>query len=202
MIREGQLPMELFYRLKVVEFNFFFENFAVFPFDLLHIFHNLETLTVVRGKLKELLPPEELVDDENYRLILTKVRSLKLFALPNLKIIWDKLLQTLDSLLVWECDSLIILTPSFASFQCLTSLDISKCRGLVSLMKSSAAKSQIQLERLTIEKCNKLKVIISDEEDETLDEITFTKLETLELDCLPSLISFCSTGHLFKLLGF
>ncbi|XP_065874261.1 uncharacterized protein [Euphorbia lathyris] len=199
MIREGQLPVELFHKLKVVEFNFFDEKSAVFPYDLLHIFHSLETLQMSISGFKELFPPEGVfVGDEKHPLILTRMHSLELYYLPNLKTIWNQVLQTLKSLLIHRCDNLIILAPSSASFRSLTSLNIEDCKGLLSLVTSSTAKSLIQLQKLKVSKCDRVKVIISDDRDEIMDEINFIKLETLELDGLLSLTSFCSGNHSFK----
>ncbi|XP_065854644.1 uncharacterized protein [Euphorbia lathyris] len=195
MIREGQLPVELFHKLKFVEFNFFNEKTAVFPYDLLHIFHNLEKLVVSRSKFKELFPPQGVFVGP---LILTRMHSLEVYSLPNLKTIWNQVLQTLESLRIYGCDNLIILAPSSASFQSLTSLDIYDCRGLESLVTFSTATSLLRLESLRVRRCNQLKVIVSDEGDEIMDEINFIKLETLVLDGLPSLTSFCLGNPSFK----
>ncbi|XP_065856411.1 uncharacterized protein [Euphorbia lathyris] len=198
MIREGQLPVDLFHSLKVVEFNFLNEEPAFFPYDLLHIFHNLEKLSVAYSEIKELFPPG-VVGDDKCQMILTRMHSLDLVYLPNVKTIWNQVLQkTLENLDVTGCDKLIILAPSSASFQCLTSLEIKECKGLLSLVTSSTAKSLIQLHKLEVRKCDQLKVIISDEGDEIMDEINFNKLEILELDGLPSLTSFCSGNYSFR----
>ncbi|XP_065852968.1 uncharacterized protein [Euphorbia lathyris] len=198
-IREAQLPAELFHRLKLVDFDFFDEESAVFPYDLLHIFRNLGTLKVSNSKLKELFPPQGvLVGDEMRSLILTRMHSLELFCLRNLKTIWNQVLQTLQTLIIKFCDSLIILAPSSASFQSLTSLDICDCRGLVSLVTFSTATSLMQLQSLRVRNCIQVKVIVSDEGDEAMNEINFVKLKTLVLDCLPNLTSFCLGNHIFK----
>ncbi|XP_057998724.1 disease resistance protein RPP5 [Hevea brasiliensis] len=110
----------------------------------------------------------------------------------------DQALQSLEVLTVWCCDSLITFAPSSASFQNLTRLTVWKCNGLVSLVTSSTAKSLVQLTKMSIEACDRLKEIVANEGNESKEDIIFSKLERLKLDRLPSLVSFCSADHSFK----
>ncbi|XP_058000713.1 uncharacterized protein LOC131178792 [Hevea brasiliensis] len=110
----------------------------------------------------------------------------------------DQALRSLEELLVWQCDSLITLAPSSASFQNLTTLEVWKCNGLVSLVTSSTAKSLVQLTKMSIEACDRLKEIVANEGNESKEDIIFSKLGKLELRYLPSLVSFCSADHSFK----
>jgi hypothetical protein len=92
---------------------------------------------------------------------------------------------------------LIYLAPSRASFQNLTNLDVRNCKRLVKLVTSTTAKSLAQLTRMSIKDCGMVTEIVANEGDGIKDEIVFSKLEILELHCLPSLTSFCSEKHSF-----
>ncbi|KAF2298647.1 hypothetical protein GH714_024476 [Hevea brasiliensis] len=171
IIWQNQFPADLFRKLKVVEIHCFHDESEVFPFHLLERF---------------------------------RYTALRIVKLPDLTDIWnqdsqlDYVLQPLENLVVSECNSLITLAPSSASFQNLTTLDVWKCNGLVSLVTSSTAKSLVQLTIMSIKKCDGLKEVVANEGEESKEDIIFSKLESLEFDCLPSLISFCSADHSFK----
>ncbi|KAJ6885240.1 disease resistance protein [Populus alba x Populus x berolinensis] len=195
-------PQDFYYKLKVLHLNCFHDAHATFPIDLLPRFPNMERLNVGRGTLKELLP-SRLVGMEEHATVLPPIRHLFLHSLPCLEHLWksnsqlDQALQTLETLEVEDCGSLIYLAPSRASFQNLTTLHVWRCERLVKLVTSTTAKSLAQLTTMTIRNCSMVTEIVADEGEGIKDEIVFSKLETLELDRLPSLTSFCSEKHSF-----
>ncbi|KAF2307105.1 hypothetical protein GH714_024856 [Hevea brasiliensis] len=138
IIWQNQFPADLFRKLKVVDIHCFHDESEVFPFHLLERFRCMEKLAVACSRFKELFPYEGSIGKEKYAEILRQIRHLQLARLPDLTDIWnqdsqlDCVLQPLENLVVSECNSLITLAPSSASFQNLTTLDVWKCNGLVS----------------------------------------------------------------------
>jgi len=195
-------PRYFFHKLKVLELFCFGDAHATFLFDLLPRFPNMERLNVERGTFKELLPSRLVVMEEHAR-VLSPIRHLELDSLPCLEHLWksnsqlDQALQTLETLRVHNCGSLIYLAPSRASFQNLTNLDVWNCERLVKLVTSTTAKSLAQLTRMSIKDCGMVTEIVANEGEGKKDEIVFSKLEILELHLLPSLTSFCSEKHSF-----
>ncbi|XP_058000535.1 uncharacterized protein LOC110653207 [Hevea brasiliensis] len=204
IIWQNQFPADLFRNLKVVEIHCFHDESEVFPFHLLERFRCMEKLVVACSQFKELFSYEGSIGKEKYAEILRQIRHLELLKLPDLTDKWnqdsqlDYVLQPLEDLVVLECNSLITLAPSSASFQNLTTLDVWKCNGLVGLLTSSTAKSLVRLTIMIIKECDGLKAVVANEGEESKEDIIFSKLESLEFDCLPSLISFCSADHSFK----
>ncbi|KAL3591251.1 hypothetical protein D5086_009891, partial [Populus alba] len=195
-------PQDFYYKLKALDLLCFGDAHATFLFDLLPRFPNMERLNVERGTFKELLP-SRLVGMEEHATVLSPIRHLFLHSLPCLEHLWksnsqlDQALQTLETLRVRNCGSLIYLAPSRASFQNLTDLVVWRCERLVKLVTSTTAKSLAQLTTMTILDCRMVTEIVANEGEGIKDEIVFSKLETLELDDLPSLTSFCSEKHSF-----
>ncbi|KAH8490860.1 hypothetical protein H0E87_023118 [Populus deltoides] len=161
----------------------------------------MEKLLVTHGYFKELFPCR-LVDEEEHTL--ARILHLKLFNLPDLEKIWnqdlqvDQLLQNLETLEVRSCDSLINLAPSASSFGNLTALHVWDCEALKYLVTSSTARSLVQLSAMSIKECKMVTEIVASKGDEAGNEIIFWKLESLKLDCLASLTSFCSINFTFK----
>ncbi|XP_034926484.1 probable disease resistance protein At4g27220 [Populus alba] len=195
-------PQYFFHKLKVLNLYCFGDAHATFLFDLLPRFPNMERLNVERGTFKELLP-SRLVGMEEHATVLSPIRHLFLHSLPCLEHLWksnsqlDQALQTLETLWVWNCGSLIYLAPSRASFQNLTNLDVWDCERLVKLVASTTAKSLAQLTRMSIKDCGMVTEIVANEGEGIKEEIVFSKLEKLGLHSLPSLTSFCSEKHSF-----
>ncbi|KAJ6359720.1 hypothetical protein OIU77_003847 [Salix suchowensis] len=198
---QGQFSADLFHRLRVLELQCFDGASAEFPFGILHRFQNMEKLVVTRGYFKELFPCQ-LVDEEEHTL--ARIRCLELFYLPYLEKIWnqdlrvDQLLQNLETLKVLSCGSLINLAPSASSFENLTALHVRGCKAMKYLVTSSTAGSLVQLSVMSIKKCEMVTEIVASSGDEAGNEIIFRKLESLKLDCLASLTSFCSVNFTFR----
>ncbi|WCJ43237.1 Disease resistance protein At4g27190 [Euphorbia peplus] len=172
MIKESKFLPTHFDKLKLVELNCFHTESDAFPSDLLKLFHNMESLYVRCSMFKELFPGEGL----------------------------EEALQTLKLLKVELCGNLISLAPLTASFQNLTSLNVTNCKGLVRLMGFSTARSLVQLQKMTITNCEEVSEIVSNEEsdEESKEKIVFTRLQSLELNNLRSLVSFCSAECSFE----
>jgi len=195
-------PQDFYYKLKVLNLVCFHGAHATFPIDLLPRFPKLEKLIAGCSDFKELLP-SRLDCMEKHAIVLSPIRHLELKTLPCLEHLWksnsqlDQALQTLETLVVQNCGSLIYLAPSRASFQNLTNLDVWNCKRLVKLVTSTTAKSLAQLTRMKVAGCSMVTEIVANEEEGIKDEIIFSKLEILELHRLPSLTSFCSEKHSF-----
>ncbi|KAM6552968.1 hypothetical protein CsatB_013730 [Cannabis sativa] len=80
--------------------------------------------------------------------------------------------------------------PSSMSFRNLREIHISEHDGMINLMNSSTARSLIQLQKMTIEKCKEMRQVIVDEEEAGENVMVFPKLEALMLRHLPNLKSF------------
>ncbi|WCJ22620.1 Disease resistance protein (CC-NBS-LRR class) family [Euphorbia peplus] len=172
MVKESQFTSSLFDKLKVVELHCFRSKSEGFPSYLLELFHNMETLHIRCSMFKELFTRDEL----------------------------ERALQTLKVLKVETCHNLISLASFSVSFQNLTNLDINNCDELVSLMRLSTARSLVQLQKMSISNCDKVSEIVSNEgsDHERKEEIVFTRLQSLELNNMPSLVSFCSADYSFE----
>jgi hypothetical protein len=195
-------PQDFYYKLKVLNLSCFHGAHATFPIDLLPRFPKLEKLIAGCSDFKELLP-SRLDCMEKHARVLSSIRHLELDSLRCLEHLWksnsqlDQALQTLETLRVQDCGSLIYLAPSRVSFQNLTSLYVRDCKRLVKLVTSTTAKSLAQLTRMSIKDCGMVTEIVANEGEGIKDEIVFSKLEILELHLLPSLTSFCSEKHSF-----
>lgn len=166
MISHGQYPPHLFHKLKVLELLCFHDESAAFPLGFLQRLHNLETLVVNCSSFKEIFAYEGFVGEDKHAARLACTKNLKLHSLPALKHIWmqpDPVLQSLETLAVRYCHSLINVAPSAASFQNLTSLDVWNCDGLMNLVKSSTARSMVQLIKMSVNKCSMVTEIVAND---------------------------------------
>ena len=93
---------------------------------------------------------------------------------------------------IWNGDQLRSLE---FGFQSLTSLCVVKCDELKGLIPSTVATSLVYLRRLHVSDCKAMEEIVfieeSTQEATTFGNISFPKLETLELWNLPNLERFC-----------
>ncbi|XP_050274603.1 probable disease resistance protein At4g27220 [Quercus robur] len=126
-----------------------------------------------------------------------RLTELKLYKMPKLMLLWKenseqgRAFQNLEILSVSECGRLKNLVPSSMHFRNLNILSVWKCHGLISFATSSTVKSLVQLKRLYISECKRMREIVTNEgEGEAGDEICFNQLEGLYLEDLPSLRSF------------
>ena len=126
----GQFPVDSFPRLRVLRVSNYREILVVIPSFMLQRLHNLEVLKVGRcSSVKEVFQLEGL-DEENQAKRLARLREIWLFNLPRLTHLWKENskpgpdLQSLKSLEMLNCESLINLVPSSVSFQNLATLDV------------------------------------------------------------------------------
>nr|XP_004299759.2 PREDICTED: disease resistance protein At4g27190-like isoform X2 [Fragaria vesca subsp. vesca] len=108
---------------------------------------------------------------------------------PNLKILW-----------IEYCDNLRNLRSSAISFKNLTNLQVTSCPGLEYLITYSIAKSFSQLTHLTVEDCARLVEMVrsTEDDDDSGNEIVFSRLIYLRLSKLPKLQVFCSGDFIVR----
>ena len=111
-----------------------------------------------------------------------------IWGLDNVKKIWPNQIP----------QNLINLVPSSVSFQNLATLDVQSCGSLRSLISPSVAKSLVKLKTLKIGESDMMEEVVANEGGEATDEITFYKLQHMELLYLPNLTSFSSGGYIFS----
>ncbi|XP_059598504.1 probable disease resistance protein At4g27220 isoform X2 [Vitis vinifera] len=203
-IWQEQFPMDSFPRLRYLKVYGYIDILVVIPSFMLQRSHNLEKLNVRRcSSVKEIFQLEGL-DEENQAQRLGRLREIWLRDLPALTHLWKENsksildLQSLESLEVWNCDSLISLVPCSVSFQNLDTLDVWSCSNLRSLISPSVAKSLVKLRKLKIGGLHMMEEVVANEGGEAVDEIAFYKLQHMVLLCLPNLTSFNSGGYIFS----
>lgn len=89
-------------------------------------------------------------------------------------------------------------------FHGLKELTISDYRGSMCLFTSSIARNLASLEVLGITECNRMVKVVEDEEDEEVVSGAqrtplFPRLQKLDLNSLPKLVSFCQWKHVVEL---
>ncbi|KAB2058692.1 hypothetical protein ES319_A11G251100v1 [Gossypium barbadense] len=87
------------------------------------------------------------------------------------------------------------LIPSSISFQNLIILEVRECDGIIKLITHSTAKSLVHLKEMSILNCKMIEEIIEGGDKNDQDEIIFPQLNSLELESLPKLESFCSSWN-------
>ncbi|KAJ7950404.1 Disease resistance protein [Quillaja saponaria] len=195
-IWKGEFPLLRFDKLKIILIGSFRDVTDTFSYYFLQRTPNLELLFVFDCYFKEIFPSERHEDQERQTRSFPRLKSLRLWRLPKLEHICeegsqlDPVLEILNSLVVRECPRLTILVSSSASFSNLTFLGIVQCKGLTFLFSSSTAKSLVNLTTLRIKLCFSLEEIVESKADEAKDEISFSKLRTLELVSLKNLKNY------------
>ncbi|GKV27868.1 hypothetical protein SLEP1_g36988 [Rubroshorea leprosula] len=208
MICEHESKQDILFNGKVLQIQDYLDDeLDVLPVGFLKRFCHLENLIVSYCNFKELFPSKGEVEEQEKHIeieTLSRIKTLNLKCLPYLRHIWShdspSVLQNLETLDIFKCDSLIILSTSISSFQNLTTLNVTSCKGMINLVSVSTAQSLVQLESITVESCHMLTKIVGSEGDGMQDYImiTFAKLRFLTLQQLPRLESFCSENFTFK----
>ena len=205
-IWQEQFSMNSFPRLTVLNVLGYGDILVAIPSFMLQVLYNVEELRVgACCSMKEVFQLEGLEEEHQIK-PLRRLRILYLCFLPGLTHLWKENnkpsldLQSLESLEVWDCDSLINLVPSsVASFQNLATLDVRSCGSLRSLISPSVAKTLVELQKFIARGSNMMEEIVANEGDqEVADEINFLKLQHMELVDLPNLTSFSSGGYKFS----
>ncbi|KAK1280039.1 hypothetical protein QJS04_geneDACA021265 [Acorus gramineus] len=120
---------------------------------------------------------------------LIECNELKYALSPNLA----QRLESLEDLHVKDCNMMKgLISPSFHGFCNLRILTIENCSGFIHLFLLRVAQSLVELERLYIEGCEHMEVIVRGEEGEAGSERIFPRLQEVCLRWLPNLTSFCS----------
>ncbi|KAK8514666.1 hypothetical protein V6N12_057563 [Hibiscus sabdariffa] len=207
MISDGQFAIDSFCHIKCLRVTDYLDESAVFPSHFLQRFSNLEMLELVSFDLEDFSPYEGDVGGEGRDVItmLPRIKELKLQDFDSITHLWkqgsplDHICANLETLQVYECDSLSNLSCASSSFQNLTTLDVWECKEMVELITSSKAQSLERLVTLKIAECESMREVIASERDEaTYHEVIFRELKCLELHCLKNLKSFCSGKYTLR----
>ncbi|XP_022744369.1 uncharacterized protein LOC111295231 [Durio zibethinus] len=191
-----------FRKLKVLELICVPGKADALPYCFIRSLLALETLVLHDASFYQIFQSDGLNDEERHASVLTRLSKLRLSKLPELTHIWQEEFRAafcnLRILEAEECGKFKTLVPSLASFENLTTLEVSRCHGIFNLIACSEAKSLILLERLSITDCKMIEEIIACEGEEIKGGIVFIKLKYLQLSCLPSLVSFSLGDHNFE----
>ncbi|XP_022743852.1 uncharacterized protein LOC111294725 [Durio zibethinus] len=200
-IWHGQLSRDCFRKLKVLELIRVPGKSDALPFCFIRSLPALKTLVLNDASFRQIFQSEGL-DEEGHSSVPTRLSKLRLSKLPELTHIWQEEFRAafckLRILEVEECGKFKTLVPSLASFENLTTLKVSRCHGIFNLVACSGAKSLMLLKRLSISDCKMIEEIIACDGEEIKGSIVFSKLEYLQLSCLPSLVSFSLGDHNFE----
>ncbi|KAI7992930.1 putative disease resistance protein [Camellia lanceoleosa] len=120
-----------------------------------------------------------------HKVAFPSLEELELHGFQNMNQIWCNQLQA-------------------GSFNKLFSLDVSDCGSLRNMFSPFMARHLVHLKWLTITRCRMMEEVVAKEEDEEDEEgrinrTPLPKLESLKLEDLPELKSFCHVTHNWKL---
>ncbi|TYH51596.1 hypothetical protein ES332_D10G286800v1 [Gossypium tomentosum] len=174
-ICDGQLSLQCFQNLKHLNLQFFPETSTTLPYSFIRSLPKLQKLVINNASISEIVRSEGLSEEERHTSVFYQLKDLRLSQLPEL--------------------TLKTFKPSLMSFENLTTLEVSRCRGFINLIACSTAKCLRLLERLNIDDCEMIEEIIACEAEEIQGGIVFPKLKYLQLSCLPCLASFSLAHH-------
>lgn len=183
--------------LKCLELLGPFMGSAICPFCFLCKFPEVTSIAFYSGYLAHLFLHEGLACKEKHSELPNNLSSLGLHVLEDSSLwaadsVFDRVSRNLETLEVTDCYNITSLVPFTTSFNKLKILEVTYCKGLLNLIAPSTAKSLVHLTRLEITECEKIEVIIWEEEEGVGDFIVFSQLEYLKLYRLPSLSFFYS----------
>ncbi|TYH51724.1 hypothetical protein ES332_D10G298200v1 [Gossypium tomentosum] len=174
-ICDGQLSLQCFQNLKLLNLRFFPETSTTLPYSFIRSLPKLQKLVINNASISEIVQSEGLSEEERHTSVFYQLKDLRLSQLPEL--------------------TLKTFKQSLLSFKNLTTLEVSRCRGFINLIACSTAKCLTLLERLSIYDCKMVEEIIACEAEEIQGGIVFPKLQYLQLSCLPCLASFSLAPH-------
>ncbi|PPS11946.1 hypothetical protein GOBAR_AA08707 [Gossypium barbadense] len=174
-ICDGQLSLQCFPNLKLLNLQFFPQTSTTLPYCFIRSLPKLQKLVINNASISELVQSEGLSHKGGHTSAFPQLKELSLSELPELT------LKTFE--------------PSLLSLKNLTTLEVSICQAFINLMACSTSKSLTLLERLSIADCELLEEIISCEGEDLQGSIVFPKLKYLKLSHLPSLASFSLAHH-------
>ncbi|XLT07532.1 hypothetical protein HN51_053325, partial [Arachis hypogaea] len=200
MMLHGQFHVNNLSNLEALQLQCFHDDSDTLPYEFLQRLPNIENLIVCCSSFKEIFctkrPTMDCVKE-----IIPQVKCLQLSSLSQLNSIglehsWvQHISENIQKLQIDKCHSLRSIVPSEVSFSSLIELNISECNGLVNLFTPSTSRTLHQLKNMSIENCESLKEVVSEEVEELsghVEEeiIVFHKLKTLSLRSLPNLGRF------------
>ncbi|KAG8479960.1 hypothetical protein CXB51_024974 [Gossypium anomalum] len=210
-ICDGQLSLQCFPNLKLLNLQFFPGTSTTLPYSFIRSLPNLQKLVISNAFISEMVRSEGLSHKERHTSAFSQLKELSLSELPEmtLKTLSEGLINEerhtsacyqLEVLRLSQLPELTLKTlePFLLSFKNLLSMEVSRCHGFINLMACSTAKSLTLLESLSIDDCEMIQEIIACEGEEIQGNIVFPKLKYLELSCLPSLASFSLAHHLLE----
>ncbi|XP_021281813.1 uncharacterized protein LOC110414744 isoform X3 [Herrania umbratica] len=193
----GQLPTQYFSKLRALELISFPYNAVTVPDCFIQSLPNLAKLVVSEASFNEIFQCEGHEGVGEHAKALALLSELRLSELPELTCLWKEetplgdAFYNLRTLEVMGCGRLKNLVPSSVYFENLTTLEVSKCHGFITLIALPTAKSMVHLARMSITDCPMMEEVVACA-SEVRDGIIFSQLKYLELGSLPSLSSFCS----------
>ncbi|KEH40885.1 CC-NBS-LRR resistance protein [Medicago truncatula] len=197
MLLQTQNTNALFCKMTCIGFNCYDTDDASFSYWFLENVHTLETLVVEWSCFKKIFQDKGEITEKTH----PHIKRLILIELPELQHICeegsqiDPILEFLECLEVLSCSSLTNLMPSSVTLNHLTMLEVIRCNGLKYLITTPTARSLDKLTVLMIKDCNSLEEVVNGVENV---DIAFISLQILMLECLPSLIKFCSSECFMK----
>ncbi|XP_048319924.2 disease resistance protein At4g27190 isoform X1 [Ziziphus jujuba] len=201
----GSLPVVDFFKIKYLVLYYQHITSAVPPSVLFRKCRNLETLDVNDGNFEEIYIHEGSLDGEKHLDgTLTSLKHLKIFGMNKLKHVWKDnshlagpVFPNLETLAVDDCPRLKNIVSPAISFRNIVELQVTNCDGMKHLITYSVAKSVINLKKMTVQNCQRMIEIVASDDDQGdgENEITFSRLEYLELSDLPNLKGFCSRNY-------
>ncbi|XP_024631523.1 uncharacterized protein [Medicago truncatula] len=197
MILQTQNSSSLFCKMTYLGLAGYNTEDARFPYWFLENVHTLEKLHVEWSCFKKIFQDKGEISEKTH----TQIKTLMLNELPKLQHICDEgsqidpVLEFLEYLRVRNCSSLTNLMPSSVTLNHLTKLEVIKCNELKYLITTPTARSLDKLSVLKIKDCNSLEEVVNGVENV---DIVFISLQILMLECLPSLVKFCSSKCFMK----
>ncbi|ESW11926.1 hypothetical protein PHAVU_008G070800 [Phaseolus vulgaris] len=198
LLSNARVPQDLLYKLSHLYLCFEDDNNEkeTLPFDFFHKVPNLEYLEVEKCfGLKEIFPSQKIKVHDT---ALVRLQQLSLLELNELEWIglehpWvQPYCQKLEMLKLNKCPLVEKLVSSAVSFINLQMLSVRKCERMEYLFTFATLKSLVKLESLVVEDCESIKEIAKNEDEDDCEEMVFGRLRSIELNCLPSLVRFCS----------
>ncbi|TYI08386.1 hypothetical protein ES332_A10G294800v1 [Gossypium tomentosum] len=174
-ICDGQLSLQCFLSLKLLNLHCFPETSTTLPYCFIQSLPKLQKLVIFNASISKIVRSEGLSDKERQTSAFYQLKELRLSKLPKLT------LKTFQ--------------PSLLSFKKLTTLEVISCHGFINLMACSTAKSLMLLERLSVADCEMIEEIIACEGEEIQGSIILPEMKYLKLSGLPSLASFSLAHH-------
>ncbi|XP_060671352.1 probable disease resistance protein At4g27220 [Ziziphus jujuba] len=204
----GSYPVE-FFKIKFLIVFCRHVTSAVPPSVLFQKCHNLETLYVLYGNIEEIFIHEGSLDGEVHLgwTQLTHLKTLKIAMMQKLKHVWKgnshfggPVFPNLETLQVEDCARLKNIVSSAISFSNIVELEVANCNGMKHLITYSVAKGFINLVKMKVQNCQRMIEIVGCDDDhggiiDEENEITFSRLQYLQLSDLPNLKGFCSRNY-------